>query len=120
MAMLVIILCFFLLPVIMLIVGMVSRSHPKKEINGTVGYRSKRSKASQEAWDYAQELMAKYIIVGMGVDLAIGIVGALISLAVKDVSIAGVLMSVIMIIQIIPLIAMIPLIEGKLKERFGD
>ena len=118
--MLVVVLCFFIVPVIMLIVGMVSRSHPKKEINGTVGYRSRRSKASQEAWDYAQELMAKYILVGMGIDLAIGIVGALISLTIKDVSVAGILMSVVMLIQVIPLIVMIPMIEGKLKERFGN
>lgn len=34
--------------------GYYFKKYPAKKINNMVGYRTKRSKASQEAWDFAQ------------------------------------------------------------------
>ena len=43
-------------------VGKWMMSRPPRKINQLVGYRTKRSMASQEAWDYAQQYSAKVCI----------------------------------------------------------
>jgi hypothetical protein len=45
-------------PVFMLLIGLLFKKFPTREINWVMGYRSKRSMASKEAWDFAQKHFA--------------------------------------------------------------
>ena len=45
-----------LIPAVMVGFGMVCKKNPPKSINGWYGYRTKRSMASQEAWDFAHQV----------------------------------------------------------------
>ena len=47
-------LTLFLPLIIIAITGYYFKNNPPKKINKMVGYRTKRSMASQEAWDFAQ------------------------------------------------------------------
>jgi len=42
-----------LIPFIFLVAGVITKIYPPKKINGTYGYRTKRSMANQKAWDFA-------------------------------------------------------------------
>lgn len=46
----------------MLLSGYFMLKKPPKKINGIYGYRTWRSKKSQENWDFAQEYAAKHMI----------------------------------------------------------
>ncbi|GEM_PF-346252 len=48
-----------IIPITMIITGLVFRSNPPKKINTLVGYRTKRSMESQEAWDFAQKRLGE-------------------------------------------------------------
>ncbi len=53
-------------PVILLITGLLMSKYPVKKINSGVGYRTSRSMASQEAWDYANTRFPKiYLVTGI-------------------------------------------------------
>lgn len=51
-------LCFamLLVPTLLLVFGAILSRRPPKEANWSFGYRSPRSMASDEAWDFAQKL----------------------------------------------------------------
>ena len=50
---------YYICPLIFLVVGIVFWMCPPKKINGLYGYRTTRSRKSQEAWDFAQRYSAK-------------------------------------------------------------
>ena len=103
----------FIVPAIVLIVGLISKIHPAKTINGTVGYRSKKSRSSQENWDKAQALMAKYmLIIGM-VELVIAVIAFLMAGNMDKQQFLTVMM-IVMAIQVCGLLVMFPLVESKL------
>lgn len=58
MSLIIITLALFI-PIIMTIFGIILWVSPPDEINSLVGYRSKQSMSSQQAWDYAQSITAK-------------------------------------------------------------
>ena len=45
------------------VVGIVFWKYPPKKINGLYGYRTTRSRKSQEAWDFAQRYSAKLLTI---------------------------------------------------------
>ena len=52
---------YYINALILLVVGIVFWMCPPKKINGLYGYRTARSRKSQEAWDFAQRYSAKLI-----------------------------------------------------------
>ncbi|SFA86906.1 SdpI/YhfL protein family protein [Bacillus sp. cl95] len=50
----------YLIPILMIIIGVFIKLKAPKQINFFYGYRTQRSMSSQEAWDYAQQLLGKY------------------------------------------------------------
>ena len=101
------------IPVVLLIVGIVGKFKPAKTINPTVGYRSKKSRASQEAWDKAQVLMAKYMMLIGGILLVISLIAAIIISGLEGTAmIVG--LSVLSIVQVAAAVLVIPLVESKL------
>lgn len=48
------------------IIGTLLLKHPPKDINSTIGYRTKKSSKNQETWDFAQRLAGKvFLIIGI-------------------------------------------------------
>jgi uncharacterized membrane protein len=50
-------------PVMLVIPGLILRAWPPKVINSIYGYRTPRSSQSQEAWDYANRLAGKLLVI---------------------------------------------------------
>ena len=108
-----------IIPVVSIVAGFMMKNKPPKEINNTIGYRTKRSKASREAWDFANSYCGKNTFVFGIISLILGIVAYYLFCKGKGV-IEGVISAIIiMTIQvIIMVIVMVVPTEVQLKKRF--
>ncbi|MER3329575.1 MAG: SdpI family protein [Candidatus Kapaibacterium sp.] len=109
----------FLIPVltgpVVIFVMLFTLKFPPKKINSLYGYRTKRSMASQDAWDFAQpysgKMMLKYMVIYTFT--------ASLAVPKKDIY-----LTVCVLISLITMIVFmaIPIIktEKELKERFGN
>lgn len=102
--------CLLLTPLTMLLIGRSFKNHPPKEINGIYGYRTKRSRQSEEAWEFAHIYCGKiWQTAGM---IMLPFFGS----SVNTTAIAGLiiltLQTLVMCITIIP-------VESALKKKFG-
>ncbi|MCR4922521.1 MAG: SdpI family protein [Lachnospiraceae bacterium] len=113
------ILSLFLIPVLLGVIGLIFKKKPVKTINNKVGYRSKRSMASQESWDFAQKKMSDYCLIAALITL---IPAAIACFYVKNKTLetAGIAVAVIMALQTVVIVLVIPFVEKKLKDEFGD
>lgn len=103
----------FIVPAILLIVGLVSKFHPAKNINAVFGYRSGKSRSSQENWDKAQALMAKYMLMIGLAELVITLIAVLVAGNLTEQQ-YPVFLLVMVAIQTLGLVLVIPLVESKL------
>ena len=112
--------CLIIIPVVAIITGYIMKTRPPKEINNTVGYRTRRSKASQEAWDFANVYCGKNTFIYGIVSLPVSIVFyALLTVSVNWSELLAML--VVILVQTVTMtIAMIVSTEMKLKEKFGE
>lgn len=99
--------------IIFLIVGRYMKRNPPAKINRFNGYRTKRSRASQEAWDHAQ-VYSSDVMIQAGKYLCIA---ALPFLLLQDNLVTIVIMSVVILFFcLVPILST----EKELKEKFGD
>ena len=112
--------CLIIIPVVAIITGYIMKTRPPKEINNTVGYRTRRSKASQEAWDFANVYCGKNTFIYGIVSLPVSIVFyALLTVSVHWGELLAML--VVILVQTVTMtIVMIVSTEMKLKEKFGE
>ena len=112
--------CVIIIPVVTIITGYIMKTRPPKEINNTAGYRTRRSKASQEAWDFANVYCGKNTFIYGIVSLPVSIVFyALLTVSVHWGELLAML--VVILVQTVTMtIAMIVPTEMKLKEKFGE
>jgi uncharacterized membrane protein len=106
---------------ILLVVGVVFWTYPPKKINEFYGYRTTRSRKSQEAWDFAQRYSAKLMTI---LGLAALIVTAAVRLFLNSLCINSdyLMLYDICITLLLPIIVAIPpiiLTELELRKRFG-
>ena len=106
---------------LILTVGIVLWMYPPKKINEFYGYRTTRSRKSQEAWDFAQRYSAKLLTI---FGFAALIVGAAAHLFRNSLCINSdyLMLYDICITLLLPIIVAIPpivLTELKLRKRFG-
>ena len=96
-----------------LIAGLISRKYPAKEINDLYGYRTRRSKSSQESWNFAQgysnDLMLwigayNVLFSGIGLFIETGYLGIILA----------------MVFMGLTLWFLFSRTESELKARFGD
>lgn len=99
-----------LIPVLMLVIGIVFQKHAPKEINGFLGYRTRRSMQSQEAWDYANKRMGE-IWLALGVILLVVSIPLTLLFTENGLTIAMIAQVVALIVSIIP-------VEVELKAKF--
>ena len=105
------------IPVIMIVVGKVFTKHPPKDINGFYGYRTKRSKASQEAWNYAHQYFGK-IWYRLGLVLVPLTVLVMLPVLGKETEVIGIYGAVVCIIICVLLIVPVFWTEAELKRKF--
>jgi len=98
---------------LLLLIAVIFRVHPPQGINSLYGYRTKRSMRSPAAWDFANGVSTKLLLV-FTVLLNVIQLGAF---YVLDLEQAVMFTSILMVIG---LIAIIPLVEKKLKEAGYD
>ena len=112
--------CMLIIPITCIIAGYILKTKPPKEINNVYGYRSRRSKASQEAWDFANVYSGKNIFI---VGIVMLFAGPAVYLLLTKMAGAGMMpsMMMVMFLEIIVMIvvALVPT-EMKLKEKFGN
>ena len=112
---------YYICPLIFLVIGLVFWMCPPKKINGFYGYRTTRSRKSQEAWDFAQRYSAKLMTI---FGLAALIVAAAAHLFRNSLCINSdyLMLYDICITLLLPIIVAIPpiiLTELELRKRFG-
>lgn len=113
------ILCVLIIPIIMVVVGVITKAKPPKEINHIYGYRTKLSMSSQAAWDYANAKLGELFLkwgIGMTVVSVIVVIIYMMTLGGSGVLTATITMCVIMIIQILVMMVPILIIEKNLKS----
>ena len=107
-----------LIPIVMVIFGLVFLRKPPKDINDFYGYRTKRSKASKEAWDFAHKYMGR-LWLWVGIALAIVTVLLMLSCLGKDVDYVGLYGGVVCLVECVVMILPIVPTEQALKKQFG-
>lgn len=111
--------CNCLIPLLMLVIGAVFQKHPPKKVNPLLGYRTRRSMASQDAWDLAQVTLGRlwwrwgWGLLGFSVLVQLPLVHA----GEDQLSLySGLLCGA----QVLVLLLSIPPVERCLKGRFPD
>ena len=112
---------YYICPLIFTVVGVVFWMYPPKKINEFYGYRTTRSRKSQEAWDFAQRYSAKLMTI---FGLAALIVAAAAHLFRNSLCINSDYLMLYdnCITLLLPIIVAIPpiiLTELELRKRFG-
>jgi len=94
------------------------KKHPPKEINWVYGYRTRRSSASQQAWDFAHAHFAKLAFrLGMILLIATAVAAAA---ALAAASYEGLKAAALYsgLVQLIALWAPVFAVESKLRKEF--
>jgi uncharacterized membrane protein len=106
---------------ILLVVGVVFWTYPPKKINGLYGYRTTRSRKSQEAWDFAQRYSAKLLTIFGFAALNVAAAAHLFRnrLCVNSDYLMLYDICITLLLSIIVAIPPIVLTELELRKRFG-
>lgn len=106
-----------LIPGILMGFGSVCRNKAPENINLLYGYRTSMSMKNQDTWEFANKLWGKLAWKWGLITLIVSLIPMLaVFFAGEDtVSIVG---SVIVVLQLIPLLATIPVVERALKHEF--
>lgn len=107
------ILTFGLCGMIFIITGWIMQKYPPKKINDFYGYRTARSRKTQEHWDFAQKESAKNIIKVGYYTLLCCAVPLFIEFKKSHIWIA------IALVTLLPFMAILQT-EKALKEKFGE
>ncbi len=107
-----------LVPLVMIVLGILMQKVAPKKINWWCGYRTKRSMASQEAWDFAQSYSGKWMWI---VGAALFVITAVVWLFFmhSDKNTLDIASLVIVGVQVVLLVLTIVPVEIALKRRFG-
>lgn len=106
-----------IIPIVVLIAGIITKNHMPQYRNGSVGYRTRRSRSSREAWEYANKEMA-IVMQKLGwIMLAATIVICAFFLNSSEV-IVSIVCTVVIVVQCVALAIGMLGIENKLKEKF--
>ena len=114
-----------LMPAMMIFFGRWLRDHAPPDINCGFGYRTKRSMASKETWDFANSTAGNYLVglgkrclpasVAAGVLVSVFVLASGIGERHQAFFIYG-----ICALQVSALLSVIPYTERKLKIEFGQ
>ena len=73
----------FLIPVLMILIGLIMFKYPPKKINFFIGYRSVNSMKDKEIWDFSNKYCGKlFIIIGLILLIVTGLLFLLFNLKI--------------------------------------
>lgn len=103
--------CTLLIPVLMVCAGAALRRGKFSTINPVSGYRTRRSMQNQQTWDYAQRECGRlWMRWGVLMLLLLG----------KEVPTIGTVGGIFTVLQMLPLLLSIAVIEKKLRRTFDE
>lgn len=108
-----------LIPGCMTVLGRSFMRNPPGEINGGYGYRTSRSMASREAWEFAHKYSGRFWHRAGRPVLAVSLIWMALLFG-KDVGTVGNSALILTVIQMVPFLAVIPATERALKREFDD
>lgn len=109
----------FIIPIIMLVFGLVSKKIAHSKINTVYGYRTKRSMMNHETWEFAQKYCGKLWIKIAIILIFISIIVMILTFNKSEKTIA-VITVIYELLQCVLIIYSIIPIEKALKENFGE
>lgn len=111
--------CDMIVPITMIIAGIAMWKHPPKDINGMIGYRTRRSMKNIDTWRFAHEYCGR---TWWKVGWIVLIISALAHLPYYNDTdhVIGILCAVICTMQCAVLIASVIPTENALKNTFTD
>lgn len=111
--------CYIPTPLIFLIAGLLIWRAPTP-YGSSIGYRTKRSNSSAEAWDFAQVYWGRFTTFSNIPVLAVSVItGALQIIKDFDENAAFITCMIVVTLQIAPLFISIGITEAELKRNFG-
>ena len=112
---------YYIDALILMVVGIVFWMYPPKKINEFYGYRTTRSRKSQEAWDFAQKYSAKMMMVLGLVTLAVAPIAHWLRsrLCLNSEYVMLYDIGITLLLTIIVVLPPIVLTELELRKRFG-
>ncbi len=112
---------YYISALILTVVGIVLWMYPPKKINEFYGYRTTRSRKSQEAWDFAQRYSAKLLTMFGFAALIVGAAAHLFrnSLCINSDYLMLYDICITLLLPIIVVLTSIVLTELELRKRFG-
>jgi Predicted integral membrane protein len=108
---------FFIIPIMMIVFGVLWRKGGPKKINDLYGYRTTRSMASREAWDFAHIYSGKLFLI-IGISQLILLVPICVYYWSFDDALVGTVPLIVLTIQMFLFILIIPMTELALKKNF--
>lgn len=104
----------FLIPLLIVVVGWLLFKFPPKNINWFLGYRTKKSMKDKKAWKEANEYCGKlFFAIGL-IELVISFVLFLLNYLAIEFS--ETFLSIVIIIQLIPMLITVVLVEKKISK----
>lgn len=107
------------LPGVMVLFGQVFLRRPPQQINGVYGYRTRRSMASQAAWDFAHRTCGRLwfawglVLLPVSAALMLPVLG-------RAEDVVGLWGTVLVVLQLVFLFLTLGLTEGALKRHFDE
>ena len=105
----------FLIPLLIILIGYLMNKYPPEKINYFIGYRTFNSMKNENNWKLANQYCGKlWFKIGL-IMLIISILLFVLNL-LKIITFTETMLSIIILIQIIPLLISIFFIENKIKK----
>lgn len=104
----------FLVPNLIIIIGLLLFKYPPKKINIFFGYRTNRSMKNKKNWDYANKCCGKLWII-LGLIMILMCFFILIIFKLKSIIITETIASIIILFEVLVIIIPIFIIENKIK-----
>ena len=107
-----------IIPIICLAFGLSAKKVAAGKINLWIGYRSARSIASREAWEFANLAAGKLLFWEGLSELILSLLFGLLAFFLCPLETQGTICTVLTLAQALSLAVALPVIENKLKKRF--
>ena len=106
-----------LVPGILIAIGSVSRNKAPKDINPIYGYRTAMSMKSKDTWEFANKYFGR-LAWKWGTIMLIASFLPMLALFFASEEVVSIVGSVLVTLQLIPLLGTIPIVERALKKEF--
>ena len=107
-----------LIPALLIVFGITSKKIAEGPVNFWIGYRTSRSTASREAWEFANLTMGRVMLREGIVEISVSLIFGLLAFFLCTVEVQGTVTVLLELVQVLTLVAAIPWMEEQLKKRF--